>query len=66
MNYNIIMNKKKYLKNYFEYSLSDIKRELRKNQIMNEIKNLNNLDDYLRLKNYNLIIYKIRLLKSYI
>ncbi len=54
------------LKNYFEYSISDIKKMNRKNQIMNEIKDLNNQDDYLRLKNYNLIIYKIRLLKSYI
>lgn len=36
------------------------------NELIAEIKTLNNLDDYSRLKRYNLIIYNIRLLKDYL
>lgn len=46
--------------------LSQIESQNRINELMIEIKIINSYDEYLRLKYYNLMIYKIKLLKSYI
>lgn len=55
----------KKIKN-IESFINSYKNINRINELIEEIKTLNNLDDYSRLKRYNLIIYNIRLLKDYL
>jgi len=49
-----------------ESFINSYKNINRINELIAEIKILNNLDDYSRLKRYNLIIYNIRLLNDYL
>ena len=46
--------------------LSQIENQNRINELIREISIINSYDEYLRLKYYNLMIYKIKLVKSYI
>lgn len=56
--------KNKDFNNIIDSFNDSIKNQLRINQLIKEIHILNHLDEYSRLKNYNLMIYKIRLLKD--
>ena len=57
-----LMNLNNSIENYIR--LSDLKSDSRINELLNEIRIINNSDEYFRLKYYNIMIHNIKIIKS--